>query len=312
MNAQGLTVGSLFSGIGGLDLGLESCGMNTVWQCEADKNASKVLARRWGVPNLGDITQVDWSAVIPVDVLAGGFPCQDISIAGKGAGLAGSRSGLWRHYAQGIEELQPTYVFIENVSALIARGLETVVEDLARLRYVGQWGCVRASDISAPHRRERVFVFARRLDADAPARQGRSAIRRQRGTKIEGDPSEATVHHIPVRWATRAAQLTLGGDFETQRVAEVVAGINSWGEYAEAVTAWEAVVGPAPRPTGKDDRLDPGFVEWMMGLPQGWTTGISRQQRLRCLGNAVVPQQAAFAWKSLAKPVPRQSKHAAA
>ncbi|MEU9805467.1 DNA cytosine methyltransferase [Mycobacterium sp. NPDC050853] len=115
-------IGSLFSGAGGLDLAVEHVtGGRTVWHCEADPDASKVLAVHWpGVPNLGDITAVDWSQVEPVDVLCGGFPCQDVSAAGRRAGLAGgTRSGLWAEMARAIEALRPALVAIENVEGLL-------------------------------------------------------------------------------------------------------------------------------------------------------------------------------------------------
>ncbi|MDO3336385.1 DNA cytosine methyltransferase [Mycobacteroides abscessus] len=115
-------IGSLFSGAGGLDLAVEHVtGGRTVWHCEADPDAAKVLAAHWpGVPNLGDITAVDWSRVEPVEVLCGGFPCQDVSAAGRRAGLAeGTRSGLWAEMARAIEALRPALVVIENVEGLL-------------------------------------------------------------------------------------------------------------------------------------------------------------------------------------------------
>ncbi|MCV7208348.1 DNA cytosine methyltransferase [Mycolicibacterium canariasense] len=116
-------IGSLFSGAGGLDLAVEHVfGGRTVWQCELDPAAAAVLAYRWpGVPNLGDITAVDWSAVELVDVLCGGFPCQDVSAAGRRAGIqAGTRSGLWAMFADAIAGLRPRYVVIENVRGLLS------------------------------------------------------------------------------------------------------------------------------------------------------------------------------------------------
>ena len=178
-----MRVGSLFSGAGGLDLAVEAwTGGRTVWQCEQDADASKVLAARWGVPNLGDITAVDWSEVEPVDVICGGFPCQDISNAGRRAGITGARSGLWSFYADAVRNLRPRHVYVENVGALVVRGLGTVVGDLAALGYDCRWGCVRASDAGAPHRRERLFLVA--TDADRRGwGQGRSV---RSGTRSGG------------------------------------------------------------------------------------------------------------------------------
>lgn len=159
----GLRIGSLFSGYGGLDMAAEAVfGGTTVWHSEVDPHASKVLALRWpGVPNLGGITAVDWSTVKPVDVIAGGFPCQDISSAGRGAGIKeGTRSGLWYRYADAVRVLRPRFVFVENVGALVVRGLDIVLGDLAALGYDTEWTSLRASDVGAPHRRERIFLLA--------------------------------------------------------------------------------------------------------------------------------------------------------
>ena len=156
-----LTVGSLFAGIGGFDLGLERAGMRVRWQCEIDPYCQRVLAKHWpAVTRYGDIREVDWHAVEPVDLLCGGFPCQDISLAGKGAGLAGERSGLWFEYAKAIEVLKPRYVLIENVSAIRSRGLDQVLGSLAALGYDAEWHVLSACEFGAPHTRERLFVLA--------------------------------------------------------------------------------------------------------------------------------------------------------
>ena len=156
-----LTVGSLFSGIGGIDLGLERAGMRVLWHSEIDPYASRVLKKHWpDVPNHGDITQIDFRQVQPVDVLAGGFPCQDISYAGRGAGLQGERSGLWYEFARAIREVGPRYVFVENVAALLVRGMDAVLGTLSDLGYDAQWSIVSACALGAPHMRKRLFLVA--------------------------------------------------------------------------------------------------------------------------------------------------------
>ena len=157
-----LRVGDLFSGIGGFSLGLERTGgFKTQWFVEIDPYCQRVLAKHWpAVTRYGDIRAVDWSTVEPVDLLCGGFPCQDISLAGKGAGLAGERSGLWFEYAKAIEVLKPRYVLIENVSALRSRGLDQVLGSLAALGYDAEWHCIPACAVGAPHRRDRVWIVA--------------------------------------------------------------------------------------------------------------------------------------------------------
>lgn len=157
-----LKIGSLFSGYGGLDMAVEAIfDARTVWHVEVDPHASKVLAERWDAPNLGDITKITWEDIEPIDVLCGGFPCQDISTAGFGAGIKeGTRSGLWFRFADAVRVLRPRLVVVENVRALLVRGIDIVAGDLASIGYDCRWCCLRASDIGAPHRRERVFMVA--------------------------------------------------------------------------------------------------------------------------------------------------------
>ncbi len=200
-----MRIGSLFSGIGGLELGLERAGLGEVaWQVELDPAARAVLARHW--PNAArhnDIGEVSGEQLGSIDVLCGGFPCQDLSVAGKGAGLAGSRSGLWFEYARLIRELRPKLVVVENVAALITRGLDVVLGDLASAGYDATWFTVRASDVGAPHRRERLFIVAyasgwspeRRGEPGDVARQARDdegeGVQRERGRDAVGDCGEA-------------------------------------------------------------------------------------------------------------------------
>jgi len=141
---------SLFAGIGGFDLGLERTGgFKTVAFCEIDPFCQRVLAKHWpGVPIYDDVRELTAAKLkadgISVDCIVGGFPCQDISIAGNGAGLAGERSGLWREYARLIREIRPRLVIVENVSALLCRGLGDVLGDLAEGGYDAEWDCIPA------------------------------------------------------------------------------------------------------------------------------------------------------------------------
>ncbi|MEU5308828.1 DNA (cytosine-5-)-methyltransferase [Streptomyces sp. NPDC021562] len=190
MAATDPPIGSLFSGVGGLDLGVQAAvGGNIAWHAESDPRAAQVLARHWPhVLNLGDVRAIDWHETEPVCVLTAGFPCQDLSVAGPRTGLAvGTRSGLWRHVVDAIDALNPCLVVIENVRGLLStragthalrhvepcprclgdppdqprmRALGVLLADLADLGYDANWTCVRASDVGAPHRRERAFVAA--------------------------------------------------------------------------------------------------------------------------------------------------------
>lgn len=168
-----MRLGSLFTGAGGLDLVAASVlDTEPAWVCDNDPAAARLLAHHWPhVPNLGDIATVDWPQVEPVDVLTAGWPCQDISNAGKRAGIQGDRSGLFAHVAHAVRLLRPSLVVLENVSALAVRGLDTVLGELAALGFDADWCCLPASAIGACHRRERWFCVA----AD-PDRAGRGSL----------------------------------------------------------------------------------------------------------------------------------------
>lgn len=154
----------LFSGIGGFSLGLERAGMETVAFCEIDPFCRRVLAKHWPeVPCYDDVRTLSAERLAadgagPIDVICGGFPCQDISEAGLGAGLDGERSGLWSEIARLVREIRPAYVIVENVSALLGRGMDRVLGDLAALRYNAVWHCIQAADVGAQHIRDRVWV----------------------------------------------------------------------------------------------------------------------------------------------------------
>jgi DNA (cytosine-5)-methyltransferase 1 len=157
---------SLFAGIGGFDLGLERTGgFRTVAFCEIDPFCRKVLAKHWpSVPCYEDVRTLTAERLasdgIGVDVICGGFPCQDISISGVGAGLSGGRSGLWFEYARLIGELRPALVIVENVAELLARGMGDVLGTLAALGYDAVWDCIPAALAGAPIIRDRVWILA--------------------------------------------------------------------------------------------------------------------------------------------------------
>jgi len=260
-----LTVGSLFAGIGGFDLGLERAGMSVRWQVENNPYCQRVLAKHWpNVQRYGDIRAIDWATVPRVDLLCGGFPCQDLSVAGKGAGLAGERSGLWFEYAKAIDALKPRYVIIENVAALRSRGLDQVLGALAALGYDAEWHCIPASAVGAPHRRDRVWIVAyaeseqfngisSRLQS--PGREERNQFRGG-GEDVADTERERSQRRGDGRAVTGSSGLCGG------------AGTDENESIRRAGIGWP---------------VEPGVGRVAHGVP-------ARVDRLRGLGNAVVPQ----------------------
>jgi DNA (cytosine-5)-methyltransferase 1 len=254
-------VGGLFSGIGGIELGLERAGMQIVWHCEADEFCQHVLAERWpGHPVYPDVRELRAVDVEPVDVLCGGFPCQDISQAGRGAGIDGARSGLWSEYARLVGELRPRYVVVENVAALLARGLERVLGDLAALGYDAEWDCVPAAAFGAPHLRDRVWLVA------YPAGGGGQ----WRGPG-PGAPEGGRALGVPARSGQGAAEA------DPRRAGD------------DALRRRHGAQDEPVRP-GRDGTVD--VSGWLVEPDVGRVAhGVpARVDRLRSLGNAVVPQ----------------------
>jgi len=304
LGSKPLTFGSLFAGIGGFDLGLERAGMRCEWQVEIDPYARAVLAKHWpDVRRHEDVRtfppqEGEWG----VDVICGGFPCQDISVAGKGAGLAGARSGLWYEYARIIGELRPRYVIVENVAALLARGMGTVLGDLSTLGYDAEWHVIPASAVGAPHRRERVWIVAHahgrqvhRLRADTgdggtiPA-QGQQ--REFRGG--DGGHDVADTEGISRRAGLRQDGAEQDGNQPCDGCGDVAHTDQPGLEGRDRSSDVELHGGSGQvRPTGAGrvqgwdgDRwwsVEPDVGRVAHGVP-------ARVDRLRCLGNAVVPQ----------------------
>lgn len=157
-----MRIGSLFSGIGGLELGLERAGLGrTIWQVESDARCREVLAKHW--PNAerhADVRDVPSWYLVPVDLICGGFPCQDVSSAGKRVGLDGARSGLWWEYLRIVSELLPSWVVVENVASGARAWVDVVVNGLEQRGYACLPVPLAAADVGAPHERERIFIVA--------------------------------------------------------------------------------------------------------------------------------------------------------
>jgi DNA (cytosine-5)-methyltransferase 1 len=299
-----LCIGSLCTGYGGLDIAaLAVFGGKLAWCADNDRHVSAILAAHYPeTPNLGDLTALDWAEVPVVDILCAGFPCQDISFSGRGAGIEkGVRSGIWKNISTGIRELRPKLIVVENVAAIRSRGLNRVLGDLAALGYDASWTSLRASDVGAAHRRERVFILAYRSDAkDLLAAAYARGQRWQRRTTSRQAPSgRASGGSI------RLGDIALGVAAlrpSASRTSASSASTIAWQRYEAAIRCWEAVIGraapyPVERGTRGQPRLAAAFSEWLMGLPRGFLTdlGLPYSAQHRALGNGVVPQQAVAA-----------------
>lgn len=294
MKTRTLTIGSLCTGYGGLDMAVMAVlGGHFTWCADNDKHVATILAARFpGVPNLGDLTTLDWNQVEPVDIICAGFPCQDISSAGKKAGIEkGARSGIWKNIIEGICILRPKLIVVENVAAVRYRGLNRVLGDLAQIGYDTAWTSLRASDVGAAHQRERVFILgytnqARDILATAHTLRNREPGWSASGHARRPRSSDSTV---------RPGDLTVSWTAGVARSAYEIA----WGRYEPAIRRWETLTGrPAPYPieAGMRDqpRLSPAFSEWLMGLPRGFVTDLPLPYgaQHRAIGNGVVPHQA--------------------
>jgi len=389
-----LKVLDIFSGIGGFSIGLENAGMETAAFCEIEPFAQDVLSKHWPHSRIfTDIRTLNAesllrSGISSVNVIAGGFPCQDISCAGKQVGIEGSRSGLWKEFWRLIDELRPDYAIIENVANLRSRGLITVLQDLRQIGYDAQWHCIPASAVGAPHRRDRIWIIAYsnskghiglsggKTQAYALSGIGGEDISYPNNKGCEHNKSTATRENGKKGWQECTADsvisgnITAGEEFslhktgsgkekdrtELQNGEAILAdsdstrkmgirgadnnaskesrgrringgrsrshdrgqynsatnekmanpdskGLQGYGGFETAcqiLTQEEIGMFCRSRGTGqwgvepdiprlKDGRLNPDWVEWLMGFPAGWTDGGSRKKRLVALGNAVVP-----------------------
>jgi len=317
------TFGSLFAGIGGIDLGLERAGWTCRWQVEWDEYCQHVLAKHWpDVPRYGDITGVDWAGVERVDLLAGGFPCQPVSSAGRKLAQADER-WLWPEFLRAVRALRPAVVLVENVTNLLGANAGTafgdILGDLAESGYDAEWDCIPAATVGAPHERDRVFLLAyaecserwpvgdsRLADGsdDVHAQRQEGAVRTRSGRSsvahANGDRRKAGRLHLR-RWRPEPAATFLAGPDE--RLG------NPNGSPEDTYPPPRRSRGTVGKSSGRETK--PGVGGSADGLPAGldhrwpappgpqyeWepsrTVGgrdRSRTLRLKALGNAVVPQ----------------------
>jgi len=270
------TFGSLFAGIGGIDLGFERAGLECKWQVEIDDYATKVLEKHWpSVKRWRDVKafppedKQDWN----VDVIAGGFPCQDISVAGKGAGLNGERSGLFFEIIRVARQVRPRAIVLENVSALLVRGMGSVLGELAEIGFDAEWHCIPAAGVGAPHRRDRVFIIAysKHDGSHGDGKDEQKCEREEMGRSqfAGGDGSNGNVANPDNKQRKRREQKTLLRQSTLQR---------QFRRSCEGI--------------GKQWSVEPNVGRVANGVP-------ARVDRLKCLGNAVVPQVAEVVAKIL-------------
>ena len=276
-------MGSLFSGIGGFDLGLEKAGLKVIWQSEIEPYSCSVLKKHWpDVPNIGDITKVDWKTIERPNILCGGYPCQPFSTAGFRKGNNDPRH-LWPEFRKAIRILQPDYAIMENVRGHLSLGLVEVLKGLSSIGYDAKWRVVRASDVGAPHQRARLFIIAYPNSHACPQSRrtnrsihgSTSKIINRTNRKIDGCSCTPACNPDNEYKSYNRALQELGRRFATRCEMSMQAAPN----------------------TMENDTLNAKYVEYMMGLPEGWVTdaGLSRAQQLKMLGNGVVPQQAEYA-----------------
>jgi DNA (cytosine-5)-methyltransferase 1 len=281
---QKLRLLDLFSGIGGFSIGAEMTNrFETVAFCEIEPFPRAVLAKWWpDVPCFPDVTKLTKDDIHgPIDAICAGFPCQDLSYAGKGAGIEGARSGLWSEVVRLIGEFRPAVVMLENVPAILTRGLGTVLSDLAQIGYNAFWDCIRASDLGAPHRRDRWFLVA------YPSIYG--------WTDTEADAQRSNANGFrPYR-----TDLHVNGSSESRH--QQIGDAGSMGQaMADSIRVGQSRQGPFGYASDQEAGRDGQATDAVYGrFGDFWSTepdvgrvanGVpNRTHRLKALGNAIVP-----------------------
>lgn len=266
-----LTVGSLFSGIGGFDLGLERAGMKIIWQSEINAFASKVLKKHWpNVPNLGDITKIDWGKIERPDVVCGGYPCQPFSQAGKRGGENDPRH-LWPAMFDAIRVLRPRYALMENVRGHLSLGFGRVLGDLAEIGYDTEWEIIPAAAVGAPHQRNRVFIVAYPNNPRVGKQQRKIQQRKSSGQQKR----EIVAGNVFGRRGAEMADANGGG----RRIRSLQYGRKNVFDTTNYVRGKNGFTG------GSWWEVEPDVGRVAYGVP-------NRVDRLRALGNAIVPQVA--------------------
>lgn len=278
-------IGSLCTGYGGLDMAVEAYfDAETIWVSEIDKHASEVIRQRFAVTNHGDLKKINWAEIEPIDILTAGYPCQPFSHSGNRKGITDERH-IWPFIKEAISQLRPKIVIMENVRGHLSLGFDHVLGDLAEIGYDAKWQIVRASDVGAPHQRARLFVIA----YPSRIRFKNQLCCSQSGQSFDGIATNS--HSSPCQELRRANR---GLSTESYGLQGRKDERQTRHKYRSRV---EMARQELPNTLDSINRLNPQFVEYMMGLPKGWVTDtqLSRTQQLKMLGNGVVPQQAYYA-----------------
>ena len=280
-----MQIGSLFSGIGGFDLAARWMGWETKWYSEIDPYACRVMEKHFGEAyNVGDITRWQPRPEDAVDVVCGGFPCQPVSVAGKRLAQDDER-WLWPEFARVLGVLRPRYVVIENVPGLRSRGMADVLRDLSKIGYDAEWTSLSAADVGAPHKRERVWIVAYPSGERRDAFYGRGPLPNEDGL---GKSAARQTQQQPRTW----------GDGAMADPVSINTGrYSAW--WPSGVGWWEREPEEALRIAGEGRGEENGLP-----VPQSQLGRVahgipSRVDRLKCLGNAIVPQCAYEIFKCL-------------
>lgn len=298
-----MKIGSLFTGIGGLELGVFNTLVSIApysnyieWIAETNGNALKILDHSTmfhGVPNLGDVAKIDWSAVPDVDCITGGTSCQDFSHLGARKGLEGEKSSLLYAFIEAVKSKKPDYVLWENVAGALTKGAYDVLLDaLNNADYSTSSVILPASRLGMPHKRSRLFVFAERTEKWAvPFNAQLVEVRPDTRLRCLPTPNRS---RMDGRKSPGYSKRPSFYDLKYWSEDEVRA------SYGTAIERWEETLGREAPPLAKPKgALNVEFVEWMMGFPKGWVTDaddVSRTAQLAALGNACTPQQASEAF----------------
>lgn len=298
-----MKIGSLFTGIGGMELGMIDTvtsiapyGNDIEWIAETDGNALKILEHSTmfhGVPNLGDVTEIDWTVIPDVDCITGGMPCQDFSHLGTRMGLEGEKNSLLYTFIEAIKAKKPEYVLWENVTGALTTGAyDVLLDELNEADYSTSSVILPASRLDMPHERSRLFVFAERTGGwVTPSNAQLVEVKPDTRLRCLPTPSRSSVDG---RKSPGYSKQPSFYDLKRWSEDEVRA------SYGAVIERWERTFGREAPPLAKPKgTLNVEFVEWMMGFPKGWVTAaddVSRTAQLAALVNACTPQQASEAF----------------